>query len=83
MANILATMADILKYTQLATAGVVVAEQTLTNDTGAQKQQKVLDVVNNEAQVANVVVPGIAPNIVNVIVGIFNIAGLFQHKPAA
>lgn len=80
MTNLLGTLTDILKYTQLATVGVVAAEQTLSDDTGATKQQKVLDVVNVEAQAANIAIPGIAPNIINVIVGVFNIAGLFTHK---
>lgn len=80
MSNPLSVITDILKYTQLATVGVIAAEQTLTEDTGATKQQKVLDVVATEAQAANIAVPGIAPSIVNIIVGIFNIAGLFHHK---
>jgi hypothetical protein len=79
------TLANIFQYIQLALAGVVVVEQTFTQDAGATKQQKAIDLINNEANLAGMAFPGIAPivpSIVNMAVGAFNIAGLFSHKTA-
>lgn len=76
-------LANIFKYTQLALAGVVVAEQVFQQEPGATKQQKALDIINGEAQVIGIAVPqvaSIAPSIVNMAVAAFNIADLFQHK---
>lgn len=77
------TLSNIFGYVQLAMAGVAIGEQTFAADSGASKQQKVLDLINNEAQVAGVAIPAVqkyAPSIINMIVAGFNIAGLFQHK---
>ena len=74
---------NIFKYTQLALAGVTVVEQTFQQDAGATKQQKALDLINNEAQLVGVAFPNqaqLAGSIVNMAVAAFNIAGLFAHK---
>jgi hypothetical protein len=79
-------LSNIFKYVQLALAGVAVVEQTFQQDSGASKQQKAVDLITNEAQVAGVAFPGvsaIAPSIVSMAVAAFNIAGLFSHKPAS
>ena len=75
--------ASIWKYVQLAMVGVAVVEQVATTDAGATKQQKAIDLITNEAQVAGIAVPGIAPllpSIINMVVTGFNLANLFSHK---
>jgi len=73
-----------MKYIQLALAGVAIVEQTMAQDAGATKKQKALDIINNEAQLVGAVFPGqqqLAGSIVNMTVSVFNLIGLFQHKP--
>jgi hypothetical protein len=76
-------LSKIFKFVQLALAGVVVVEGTLEQDTGASKQQKAINLINNEAEVAGAAFPGsqaLTGSVVNIAVAGFNLAGLFAHK---
>ena len=77
---------NIVNWTNVALSAVAVAEATMQNEPGAAKQQLAVNIIKNEAGLADQITPANQPmidtalgTIVNGIVLAYNLRGLFTH----
>ena len=78
---------NIMNWTSVALSAVAVAEATMQNQPGSAKQQLAINIIKNEAGLADQITPenqpvidGALSTIVNGIVLACNVKGLFGHR---